>query len=438
MRALALLIAGVLIFAVSSTASAPLSAAASKPDDPEAAAEALKRIKSDLASGKADQAQLQKIARELAAQVERIRTQMRETAANAQKTEQTMSRVEERLAELEAEAREKRTRLSERGGELAALTGALQRLARRPAGDLMAIDRPPMETVRTGLLLESAIPRINAEAERLKAELAGLVEVEADILAQRRKLAGATDELNLERARLAELADEKTGLLAATTAKTAGAAEQVAALSKSAKSLSDLLEKLQTRSAEEQEEQTRLSGMVTPGVAPTAQSSSAAKTGTTTADPVSDRGEPLRLALLPQAPPIASFKGRLITPSSGRLIKRYGEPDAEGLRDHGFVLRTRPGALVVAPYDGRVIHVGHFAGLGPILIIEHGDGYHTLMGGLGRIDVGLDQRLLAGEPIGVIGAGGGTPVELYFELRHNGDPIDPYPWFSGLSEQAEG
>ena len=181
-----------------------------------------------------------------------------------------------------------------------------------------------------------------------------------------------------------------------------------------------------------------MSGMVTPGVAPTAQSSSAAKTGTTTADPVSDRGEPLRLALLPQAPPIASFKGRLITPSSGRLIKRYGEPDAEGLRDHGFVLRTRPGALVVAPYDGRVIHVGHFAGLGPILIIEHGDGYHTLMGGLGRIDVGLDQRLLAGEPIGVMGAGGGTPVELYFELRHNGDPIDPYPWFSGLSEQAEG
>ncbi|MCR9176798.1 MAG: peptidoglycan DD-metalloendopeptidase family protein [Alphaproteobacteria bacterium] len=436
MRPFLLLIAGVLVVAMSGAALAPVSAAESKPDDPEAAAEALKRIESDLASGKADQAQLQEIARELAAQVERIRTQMRETAANAQKTEETMSRVENRLAELEAEAAEKRARLSERGGELAALTGALQRLARRPAGDLMAIDRPPMETVRTGLLLESAIPRINAEAERLKAELAGLVEVEADILAQRRKLAGATDELNLERARLAELADEKTGLLAATTERKAGAAEQVAALSKSAKSLSDLLTKLQTRSAEEKEEQSRLSGMVTPGAASVVEDGT--PIGTTELGPTPDRGEPLRLALLPQAAPIGSFKGQLIAPSSGRLIKRYGEPDAEGLRDHGFVLRTRPGALVVAPYDGRVIHVGHFAGLGTILIIEHGDGYHTLMGGLGRLEVGLDQRLLAGEPIGVMGADGEAAAELYLELRHNGDPIDPYPWFSGLSEQAEG
>jgi septal ring factor EnvC (AmiA/AmiB activator) len=417
-----------LVVALSCAVVRPVLAAESTPDDPKAAAEALKRIEQDLASGKADKAQLEKIAQELAVQVSRIRVQMRETVVNAQKTEQTMTLVEARLAELEAEAQEKRARLSERGGELAALTGALQRLARRPAGDLMAIDRPPMETVRTGLLLESAIPRLNAEAERLKAELAGLVAVEADILAQRRKLAGATDELNRERARLAELADEKTGLLAATTEKTAGAAEQVAALSKSAKSLSDLLRKLQARSSEEQEQQDRLSGMVTPNGSPEA------KSGATGAGAEGA----LQLALLPQAPPITSAKGRLITPSSGRLTKRYGEQDAEGLRDHGFVLRTRPNALVVAPYDGRVIHVGHFAGLGLILIIEHGDGYHTLMGGFGGLDVGLDQRLLTGEPIGVMGPGGGEPTELYLELRHNGDPIDPYPWFSGLSEQAEG
>ena len=106
------------------------------------------------------------------------------------------------------------------------------------------------------------------------------------------------------------------------------------------------------------------------------------------------------------------------------------------------MINARDAATVVAPYDGTVIYAGRFEGFGLILIIEHGEGYHTLLAGLGRIDLQVGQRVLAGEPVGTMRsqqAGGGTgSPELYVELRHNGDPIDPLPWFAGLTGNAKG
>jgi len=75
-----------------------------------------------------------------------------------------------------------------------------------------------------------------------------------------------------------------------------------------------------------------------------------------------------------------------------------------------------------------VMFRGPFRGYGEILIIEHGGGYHTLLAGLARTDVALGQWLLAGEPVGIMGPASNGSPELYFELRHDGQPIDPSPW----------
>jgi septal ring factor EnvC (AmiA/AmiB activator) len=79
------------------------------------------------------------------------------------------------------------------------------------------------------------------------------------------------------------------------------------------------------------------------------------------------------------------------------------------------------------------------------LIIEHGGGYHTVLAGLDRVDAVVGQWLLAGEPVGSMAPAGGsisgTPQgagdlspagrpKLYLELRRNGQPVDPVPWFS--------
>ena len=95
----------------------------------------------------------------------------------------------------------------------------------------------------------------------------------------------------------------------------------------------------------------------------------------------------------------------------------------------GLTIAARPGATVVSPFDGTVIaFAGPFRGYGELLIIEHTEGYHTLLAGLGRIDGTVGQRVLAGEPVGLMGDE--KAAALYVELRRDGQPINPLPWLA--------
>ncbi len=92
---------------------------------------------------------------------------------------------------------------------------------------------------------------------------------------------------------------------------------------------------------------------------------------------------------------------------------------------------------MVAPYDGRVLFAGPFRGYGQILIIEHDDGYHSLLAGLDRLDVSVGQWLVTGEPVGTMPKGEDKP-RLYLELRHDGQPINPLPWLATSNEKVSG
>lgn len=444
-------------------APAAASARAGTAADPGSAAQELKRIEEDLASGRSTKAQLDRLARELGREIDRLRAEMAETATRQQQAEETVAEVEAALSSLRHDAHEKRAVLAGRELELGHLVGALQRLARRPPEALLLMGRPPLETVRTGILLESAIPQVNAEAERLKAELAALAEVEGRIREQRARLDAATARLDRDRTRLAALAAEKAELLSSTQSRAAGTAERVRALGESARSLRELLAGLEAQRARERAEQEQLAALVRPPEPeppPPVESMAPAVPGPAVAAPSVPlpvaRPEPPGgrkpagaasapapvMALLPPAPPITSAKGRLIRPAAGPVLRGFGQRDPDGLRNRGLTIGAREGSAVVAPYDGTVIYAGPFEGFGLILIIEHGGGYHTLLAGLGRIGLQVGQRVLAGEPVGAMrprqGAGGGGGPELYVELRHNGDPIDPLPWLSGLTGKAKG
>jgi septal ring factor EnvC (AmiA/AmiB activator) len=122
---------------------------------------------------------------------------------------------------------------------------------------------------------------------------------------------------------------------------------------------------------------------------------------------------------------------------SGRLVRRYGDADELGQTNHGLVLEARPGAQVVAPFDGRIMFAGPFRGYGQILIIEHGDGYHSLLAGLERIDGAVGQWLVAGEPVAAMKTGEAKP-RLYLELRRNGQPINPLPFLATREGKGTG
>ena len=135
--------------------------------------------------------------------------------------------------------------------------------------------------------------------------------------------------------------------------------------------------------------------------------------------------------------PFAKARGALLYPASGTLMRRYGENDELGVASKGLTFETRPGAQVVAPYDGRVLFAGPFKGYGQILIIEHSDGYHSLLAGLDRVESTAGQWLVAGEPVGVM-PGGESKPRLYLELRHDGQPINPMPWLAPRDEKVSG
>ena len=97
-------------------------------------------------------------------------------------------------------------------------------------------------------------------------------------------------------------------------------------------------------------------------------------------------------------------------------------------------------APVVAVHDGKVIYAGPFRGYGRIIIIEHGQGFLTLLAGLDRIDIQAGQTVLAGEPVGTmqgpVGKDDARSRRLYIELRRNGAPVDPLAWLSTQRDTA--
>ena len=122
-------------------------------------------------------------------------------------------------------------------------------------------------------------------------------------------------------------------------------------------------------------------------------------------------------------------KGMLTKPCAGTITTEYGQMISKGVTSKGIIYKTRSEAQVVAPYDGTVIFSGPFKGYGNIIIVEHGDGYLSLLAGLGQIDCEVGQMLLAGEPIGIMP--NSNDAKLYVEIRKDRHPINPKPWIAG-------
>ncbi len=113
---------------------------------------------------------------------------------------------------------------------------------------------------------------------------------------------------------------------------------------------------------------------------------------------------------------------KLNLPVRGRVVVRFAEKTALGLKSDGWRIRTRGDALVLAPADGVVKFADSFRGFGKVVIMSHKNGYNTVMTNLGNIDVMLEQEVLAGEPIGRMNP---DKPEMYLEVRRGNKAVDP-------------
>jgi septal ring factor EnvC (AmiA/AmiB activator) len=128
--------------------------------------------------------------------------------------------------------------------------------------------------------------------------------------------------------------------------------------------------------------------------------------------------------------PFLGMKGRLSLPVRGELANRFGSPRADGgVIWRGLFIAARPGEEVRAVADGRVVFADWLRGFGNLLIVDHGDAYMSLYGNNETLYKRVGDVIRGGEPVAAVGASGGnTDSGLYFELRHQGRPLDPLDW----------
>ena len=334
------------------------------------------------------------------ARIEAIQKKTVAAAKRAQKDERALTEIEATLVALEEEEAALAARLTARHRQTVEALMALQRFGLHPPGSLVAVRMSPTDTVRTGLMLRAVIPDLRAEVADLGRQLVRLGEVRGEITANRKNHEIKLAALDAERADLGRVLDEMRALQALTTTEAEAVARRNAALAANKKDIGGLLQQLEVG-----------------GPAPAAPAlKPARRTGRS----------------------FAAARGAITLPVQGRVIRQYGRAQSTGMSNRGIAITTRPGAQVVAAFDGRIVFAGPFRGYGQMLIIEHSDGYHSLLAGLGRIGGVVGQRVLAGEPVGDMGHPEGGAPSLYIELRQGGESIDPRPWLAMRNSKEDG
>lgn len=122
--------------------------------------------------------------------------------------------------------------------------------------------------------------------------------------------------------------------------------------------------------------------------------------------------------------------GQLMYPTIGPVTSNFGwrtHPILGTERFHaGIDFGADYGTLIYASESGRVIYSDWYGGYGNSVIIDHGNGITTLYAHCSELYVKDGDAVVKGQPIAAVGSTGfSTGPHLHFELRANGEPIDP-------------
>jgi murein hydrolase activator len=408
----------------------------------------LEAVQKQLEQTKQQQQTLSQQSTALAGEIEQLRAQQVAAAQSVQAHETALTRLEAQRTQLTQDIKTKGAELQKRRSEQQTVLAALLHLARNPPIGLALTDGTPIDLLRGGILMGAAVPPLVERAKRLGSELQTMNDLQDQLRNAEAQHRGEADALAKEQTKLAALASQKSILQRQAAQGAATSAQQVERLASQASDLKDLIERAEAaerareareaREAEARRKREAEAARLAASAAATPRPENRASGG--------NPAEQQAVAAAPAPPdparpagirPFSQAQGRMVVPAAGEMVVSFGGPAPAGESAKGITFATRPGAEVVAPFDGRVVFAGAFRGYGQILIIGHSDGYHSLVAGLDRIDSSVGQWLVAGEPIGRMSANEAKP-RLYLELRHNGQPINPLPWLATRDEKVKG
>ncbi|HYH18274.1 MAG TPA: peptidoglycan DD-metalloendopeptidase family protein [Azospirillum sp.] len=409
----------------------------------EAPGTALKRVEQEIQADKARQRALEQRSDAIRKETEELRSRLVGLAGQARAQEEELDGLEGTLHALEDEERQQATRLDAERQQIAHLLAALQRLSRIPPEVALARPEGPVDTLRSALLLRDTVPALRQRADALAAALTRLAEVRERLEGQRARIVAKRDALGARQQEIAGLVARREELSRQTDEERIAVGRRMAALTGQASDLKQLMDRIEaerraTIDAVARREAERLDAERRLAKQRDAEQRDADRKLAQQKEAEQKEAE-RQLALQREAeqraraetaaaqrapdPPPAAAGNRLTLPVGGRIVTRFGEQDRFGVTSRGLTISARPGTAVVAPYAGSVMFAGPFRGYGQILIVEHSNGYHSLIAGLGRIDTAVGKHVSAGEPIALMPADGSP--DLYFELRRHGQPVNP-------------
>lgn len=129
----------------------------------------------------------------------------------------------------------------------------------------------------------------------------------------------------------------------------------------------------------------------------------------------------------------SSLKGKLPWPVEGKVAVPYGSQKDPQFNTpifrSGTYIQSNADSQAKAVHAGKVVFAEWFKGYGQLVIVNHGDGYHTLYGSLSEIFTKVGDIIKRRQPVGRVGNSGilNTPG-VYFEVRFKGKPLDPLQW----------
>ena len=382
----------------------------------------LERMERQVQQQNMEHKKLQAQATQINMELTNVSQEMIKTARLIQNNEDKISQMEAELKKLKEDLKTATEGFLSEDKNLIKTLSALQNLALKPTEALFVQPLTPVQTIRSAILLRETVPYLEANAKKIRRELNNIEQQKNKVERQVAQITSQKQILEQEHERMKSLVQKKSKIRNSLEIQTKEAKKKVEKLASQANDLRDLLNKLekerQIKAKKQEEERKRLAEEERKREeAKKAEQTQRADLIKYPTDIITEIGKGFVKA-----------KGRLPMPARGSIIVTFGEEKIKGVVSKGIQIKTRNMAQVTSPFDGSVIFAGPFRGYGNLIIIDHGQGYLTLLAGLESMDVDVGQMLLAGEPVGQMPDS--REPKLYVELRHNNHPIDPMAWFT--------
>ncbi len=345
--------------------------------------------------------QLERIAADAGAAADRTEQEAAAAAARIQEAQAQIGARQADMRIIDQQREALRATLAERQQPVVRLTAALQRLSRRPL--LLTLLRPGslQDTMHMRAMLDTMLPQVQRRTAALRVEINRGKALRDKAQTAVASLSREQTELNRRREVLTALETRQRLALRSASGTADREAERALALAEQARDLDALTDDL-GRAGALRDQLAQLPGPVMRPANPQLSQVSA----------------------VPQPSPSTTQKQApaFLMPVQGKLVAGFGAVNTGGPISRGIALSARGGAQAVAPALGRVAFAGPYRGYGAIVIIDHGNGWTSLVTGLAQIDVRVGEQLVAGSPLGL--AGPGRPV-VSLELRRDGQPVNP-------------